>query len=221
MKKILVLMLVLAMATAASATVIDIEVLDVGTSGGRLGQSAGDQLQDGDIIGLKLVLNQNGGGAAASYDGYVLSSLDIDLRTDGASDMYAAGGAMADLSWHTGWATKSWTVDTTIGFTQISGVGNNTLHGQADPADIVWNILLEADDDGSSYHAIDITQNLVGQYADYFTTWASGVGFGNVPADWKNLTAADFGGVAGVYIVPEPMTIALLGLGGLFLRRRK
>jgi len=30
-----------------------------------------------------------------------------------------------------------------------------------------------------------------------------------------------YGGALEIHVVPEPITIALLGLGGLFLRRRK
>ena len=35
---------------------------------------------------------------------------------------------------------------------------------------------------------------------------------------WAN---GEYGATIGTFIVPEPMTLALLGLGGLFLRRRK
>lgn len=224
MKKVLVLMLILAMASLANATVIDIVVIDVGTSGGRLGQSVGDALEDGDVIEIKFVLNRQGGGAFTSYDGYVLSSLDIDLHTDGASDIAGAhiSGAMYGALKHSGWSTWSTTTDAT-GYTQITGTGDSTLTGISDPLDIIWNIKVTADTSGGGgLHAFVITQNLVGEYAEYFTGWDGGASvYTNDPEDWIDLEAADFGGSAGVYVVPEPITIALLGIGGLFLRRRK
>jgi hypothetical protein len=36
-----------------------------------------------------------------------------------------------------------------------------------------------------------------------------------------SIDSSDFAGQAVLHVVPEPMTIALLGLGGLFLRRRR
>ena len=41
-----------------------------------------------------------------------------------------------------------------------------------------------------------------------------------VGATYSNLEATNYP-VAGLHIIPEPMTVLLLGLGGLFLRRRK
>jgi len=38
--------------------------------------------------------------------------------------------------------------------------------------------------------------------------------------DWVNAVEADFGDLI-IYQIPEPMTVALLGLGGLFLLRRR
>ncbi len=38
---------------------------------------------------------------------------------------------------------------------------------------------------------------------------------------WNDPLTMTYGGALEIHVVPEPITIALLGLGGLFLRRRK
>jgi hypothetical protein len=58
---------------------------------------------------------------------------------------------------------------------------------------------------------------------DWFTVDLSGLLAGDFAFDLLDYKAGStvISSVAGTVTVPEPMTIALLGLGGLFLRRRK
>lgn len=62
---------------------------------------------------------------------------------------------------------------------------------------------------GVSWSAVDAGETIAVTGADYYS----------VGTDWYPITATMAG--YDILIVPEPMTIALLGLGGLFLRRRK
>jgi hypothetical protein len=55
-----------------------------------------------------------------------------------------------------------------------------------------------------------------------FTIDVIGVQAGTIYVDLQDfLTDSKVGGPLALVVIPEPMTIALLGLGGLFLRRRK
>ena len=58
---------------------------------------------------------------------------------------------------------------------------------------------------------------------DWFTIDLTGLLAGDFSLDLLDYTASSavIGNVSGTVTVPEPITIALLGLGGLFLRRRK
>ena len=110
MKKFIVLVMVLAMASMANATVIDVVPDGVGTSGHA--GTAADKLVAGETIKLKLMLNWNPGsypgGTYASYDGYVLSAMDLMLTASSQGTMDVVKNAKSVPQWteHTDWTFK-------------------------------------------------------------------------------------------------------------------
>jgi hypothetical protein len=219
MKKLLVLMLVLGLASVASATVIDVVPVDVGTSGGRLG-GMDDTLQVGDVIGLKLVLNANAYAGYPSYDGYVLSSMDLSLDVVGAGSLSAGTVDKAGAPvWKYDAGLSPFGVvddgDISNGLSQIAGVALSPVGGtDSIPNDLMWDLLLTCTGGGDVL--IDLGINGLTEYGEFSTP--SGGNYGQ----WLAATDADLGDlVIHQEGVPEPMTIALLGLGGLLLRRRK
>jgi hypothetical protein len=221
MKKFLVLMLVLVMASMANAYVMSVVTDGVGSQGHA--GTAEDPLVPSETILLKIVLENNpfssGGTPFPDYDGYYLSSMDLDLHITGPG--YAAPVITVlpfppyeqeDLKNHAGLSPFNYTKDdgATGGFTQITGVALTPIGPGVQ--DIVWNIEFHCT--GKGEVLIDLTLNGLSQYAEYEKTTSGGNWV------WVDMTADDLGGLT-IHQVPEPMTIALLGLGGLFLRRRK
>ena len=209
MKKVLVLMLVLAMTSAASAvlvsgyTVIDAVTMGTGSSGNA--GTASDPLVTGETINIKLVVN---GGQThstyAPYNGFWLSMLDVDIDISNATAVSAtvatdgkikSGKVNAGLSPYANEAISS------TGF-YFSGSSSAGIQGDDD---IVWDIVLTAG-----------TLDMVVDLGIHGTTQAKQF---KDDASWTTLVAGDLGDLT--IVVPEPITIALLGLGGLFLRRRK
>ncbi len=223
MKKVLALLLVLGLASIAGATVIDVVAVDVGLSEGRLGSSEEDKLLASDVIGIKLVLNHNPypGSAYPSYDGYLLSSMDLDLHVVGAASMDAG-------TWDKTHTNPIWQYNSGLspfvvndnnpwseignGLDQITAVSLAGVSANLGAVDLMWDLLVHCEGDGNVL--IDLTLNGLSEYAEYQTP-----GGGPYP-EWIAMVEEDLGDLT-IYQVPEPITLALLGLGGLFLRRRK
>jgi len=65
------------------------------------------------------------------------------------------------------------------------------------------------------------TNTIVWDYSQYFDDMAANPGFVELIFAFNGGGGADQMYVDNIRLVPEPMTVALLGLGGLLLRRRK
>lgn len=226
MKKLLIVMLVFGMASLANATVIDAVTVGDGNQG-HAGTSL-DPLVAGETIELALEMNwvpdSFPGGGFPSYDGYLLSAMDLTLTASG-------GGSMAwhqkkkggdDPQWHANWSvtgtptiTSGLVLDTSPAASNFDNIGttNGLLAGGSNQT-LLWNFFWTCD---GVTPFVNFTWGLAqvpGQYADY-------TGDGIVPDPrWNDITLGNLEGVT-IHQVPEPTTIALLSFGGLLLARRR
>ncbi len=212
MKKLLIFMLVLGMASLANATVVQLEVDVAGSISGNYGTGTGDLLVVGDQVKLKVTLTDlDNYPTSPAYDGYVLSTLGVSLNSDADADLYK----------FTAFATKPKSVlsplianvsggnFTDLGGASIAAGGVGYPAGMGNP--IIWNLWLDITTaDGST--TIDMVLN-TGMGPSTATLLVE-------PVSYFNLVESDLGDLV-LYTVPEPATVALLGLGGLFLLRRR
>jgi hypothetical protein len=230
MKKLLAFMLVLGMASIASATVIDVVAVDIGMSGGRLGASEADQLNPGDIVGLELVLNHNPYPDYPSYDGYLLQGMDVALQVSpegmlGVDIATDKTGNWLDnvLQWSPDWSVTGASTSGPNGTEDmIQGNGVASITGgslgkisgdAAGPVFLMGGLWVECLGDGNV--TVDLsTQSDQGLY------WPFKTPAGQPYGDQLILGNEDLGDLM-IYQVPEPMTMTLLGLGGLALIRRR
>jgi hypothetical protein len=229
MRKFLALFLVLALTTAANATIIDLVADQIwigGVSSNKILNPTQTQLDNvglADRVFIVVKLNDNGipatwGQAPYTYDlnGYYLSILSTDIAVSGPGTL---GVKTAGLAFHADLSLTTADPLAENAIKNIKGAGplkNELLNtpegvpGDGTPT-ILANFFVNVDAVGQR-----ITVNLsnastppVSQYRD----GGSGA--------WIDMVEGDYGDL---YIgIPEPMTIALLGMGGLglLLRRRR
>ncbi len=140
--------------------------------------------------------------------------MDFKLTASGASTLSEKGTTIVTKMKHNtnfGLWTQPDPLIVGNAIAQISGASLGD--GIQGAADLVWNLKITADGIGSSI-TLDLTHNLRGDYQAGPESW------GMPGHGWIEMTEADLGDLT-IYQIPEPMTIGLLGLGGLFLRRRK
>jgi hypothetical protein len=213
MKKLLAMCLVLSMATLANAAVLDVVTYDVGLSGGRDG-TPGNELEPSDIIGVGVVVAHNAypGYPGGTYDGYVVSSVDLDLHILGP-------GSITVTTLKSGAPDVGTALDTLVvnplpitdgpGIDRIQGI---SLGGIGAGAVIIDNILFHCDGPGPVL--LDLTLLGLSEYAPYND------GGGGPWPGWEPMTELDLGDLV-VYQIPEPITMVLLGLGSVGLLRRR
>lgn len=212
MKKLLAMLLVLSMASIANATVLDLVAVNIGQSGDRMG-GVEDPLEPSDTIGLKVVLNHNSyGGGYTSYDGYLLSSIDLDLHVSGPGTFsipLSTKGAIL-IGRHLNLDPFEIFDVTADGIGEVTAVAPSAILG---PADILWDMFLHCDGPGDV--TIDLTLFGLSQYSIF-----GGAGGPEDATEWIDMTEGDLGDLV-IHQIPEPITMALLGVGGLLLRRRR
>lgn len=224
MKKLLIAIVVLFVISTGFCTIIDVVLDGVGDLGHT--GTAFDPLVAGEEIWVKLILNHVPGsypsGDYPSYDGYVLSGMSLELATTNATVGFSTNAKNRFL----GYDPTQWTfppapevLGTSILTHQAGGrMVRGVVHpddADGTPLDLVWDLYVVADGNGD----IVITPTNAdpgGMYADFRgETWNT--------TPWVDLQDSDLGGLT-IYtssVNPEPMTMTLLAVGGLLIRRRK
>ena len=204
MKKLIVLAVVLTVTSFAGAGVIDVVTDGLGSQG-HAGTSQ-DPLIAGETIGIKLLLN---GGQQnpqyPTYTGYDLSSMNFGLQVTGPATFSAqvtTAGTIKAAFRNPGLSPWFNIAPTATGIEQMMGTALTPINGQAD---LVWGMTLAC----TGFGAVNINLSLV-NLSEYRLYDGS---------PWTPMVEGDLGDLV-IHQVPEPMTLALLGVGGLLLRRR-
>jgi hypothetical protein len=205
MKKFLALMLILVMVSYASAGVINMEIKSI-----IPGEGSVLEVYPSDIVVIKIV-------TTVPLDAY-----DFDIHVTGPGTLMLWDGGPGELYQPYGqgvpvYATKNRQNPTLGGASDVnqwfgfSGIVNNSVAQLTDaltsvdsflPGDLCWGFAIHCDGEGDVI--VDLTQGAG------TTGTAGGDSYGD--ADYGDLT---------IHQVPEPVTLSLLGLGGLALIRRR
>ncbi|MCP4707954.1 MAG: PEP-CTERM sorting domain-containing protein [Planctomycetes bacterium] len=226
MKKLLVLLMVLGVVSVANATVIDVYSPTHPT------QAELDNVPVGGVVEIKLVLNDLDTDQPYYYDGYWLKSMDLNLAVTGPGTLDQKGtGFLTKMKSNSNFGAFATPID--LGDPLIAGNRIHTLAGGSianggsginpftggagidDPLGtgnkgLVWNLKVTVD--GPGMITVDLSANTPGLYTSHPTHIV-----GDTPLN--DLTDLQLGDL--FINVPEPMTLALLGMGSLGLLRRR
>jgi hypothetical protein len=230
MKKVLALLLVFGMASVASADVIYV-AMDSAGSNGHAG-TAESPFDVGETVGISLILGHNPYPQYPSYDGYFLVSMDLSLVVNGPGKLFAPeikdknGNVIGyDIGVNAGLDVPGGDpmivdggVDRMI-YGSLAGIsGANDTGGDARVA-LIWNLTFECTGPGSA--TIDLVPSPVGSNGGEFFNFTDLSNAKEYLPTGGGIIDDSLLGDLTIHQVPEPMTLALLGLGSLGLLRRR
>ena len=200
MKKLFVLVLVLAITSMAMAATVDLQIVAGPAPQGTDPGSGAPSYLPSDTITIALVAAGFGTGAT---DGVGAVKFDYATRNPASSD----GGTGASPDLHSKLKGELYYVGTVqnSGSSLIYRVDGSLLASDYTGIDAgnLWQF---------DFHVPDV------DHSSIITIAIDGLDINNKFGGDLTYT---YGGSLEIHVTPEPMTIALLGLGGLFLRRRK
>ena len=195
MKKLFVLVLVLAISSMATAASVDLQIVAGPDAQGTDPTSGAPSYLPSDTITIALVASGFGSGATDGVGQMTIGNATTDNGGTAASP---------DLATKLKDVYQVGTVVNSGGVLIMDVSGSLALADYAGipSGDLWWFDFHIPDAPASTVISIDLT-NL---YVD--NKFGTGLTY-------------TYGGALEIHVIPEPITIALLGLGGLFLRRRK
>jgi hypothetical protein len=217
-KKLLILFLVLGLATAASATTLTLTRSGSGTLNASDTEKIYVYVNDSDMDSLATTLTVTNGTFTANLigqgdcDDYGVYVSTTPTAWGGGSSV--AGGWQTDLSSNSVRSVANTKAELGLGMFGSTIYGATSVNSLADiPVNEGTSFL--------SYHvSIAYVELQAAGTGDMVLSWVNGSQFGT-SSRMTDGSLPTFGASLTIPAVPEPMTIALLGLGGLLLRRRR
>ena len=237
-KLLLVVVLILGVASVANAEVLYLKVVDIGMSLGHTGEP-GNSLYPSDIVGLEVWLSQTG--PASQYGGYWIDGLDIALTVTGPGSVDVGPGGIS-VNPPSGRLYGAYAVDAVVENPQEIAIdGNASYNGWTPFEDLTGDGDLLLFDNlrfhREGFQAVTVALELDGPAVPGVWNYA-GIGSVNYTSSesnwWKypgpsrywtsnpnvrEMVPADLGSIL-FHQVPEPVTLAIISLGGLALWRR-
>jgi hypothetical protein len=218
-KKLLILFLVLGLATAASATTLTLTRSGSGTLNASDTEKIYVYVNDSDMDSLAATLTVTNGTFTANLigqsdaDDYGVYVSTTPTAWGGGSSV--AGGWQTDLSSDSVRSVSNTKAE--IGL----GMFGSTLYGPTDTAAMA-DIPYPNEGGAFAYYTVSLAyvELQAAGTGDMVLSWVNGSQFGT-SSRMTDGSLPTFGASLTIPAVPEPMTIALLGLGGLLLRRRR
>ena len=219
-RKTWVLVVLVAAALAATpmayGEVLELVTYDVGQSSGRTG-GPDDPLLPSDVIGVAIEVGHNpyiwDGNWHPAYDGYCVSSVDIDLHVIGAGSLTVntkkLGGApdiLTDLD-----TLVIAPVPPIINGPSIDQMQGISLGGIGAGSIIISKVFFHCE--GLGDVLLDLTLLGLSEYSQLNLD-------GTPYPGWEPMSELDLGDLV-IYQIPEPITMVLLGIGSLGLLRKR